>query len=169
MHADPEALRRIFDTCHTIAVVGLSANPERASYEVASYMQEHGYRVVPVNPGLAASGATVLGEKCYANLTDIAFAVDMVNVFRPTPDVEPFAHQAIAIGARCFWQQLGISNAKAVELVREAGLDSVDNHCFLVEHRRLRGEEVWGGVPVQARSPRWSAVRASSLQQRTRK
>jgi hypothetical protein len=134
---DTASLQRIIRQCHTIAVVGLSADPLRPSFSVAHYMQAQGYRIVPVNPRYAASGTAVLGETCYAALTDIPFAVDMVDVFRKTEDVLPFAQQAIEIGAKCLWQQLGISNLEADTLVRAAGLDSVYNLCLKVEHARL--------------------------------
>ncbi len=107
--SDIETLRRILATCRTIAVVGLSADWYRPSYFAAKYMQEHGYRIVPVNPRYPE----ILGEKCYSSLEDIPFKVDMVDVFRRTEDVMPIARQAVAIGARCLWQQLGVVNDEA--------------------------------------------------------
>ena len=134
-----EQLRRVLNKNHTIAVVGLSAEWHRPSYFAAKYMQEHGYRIVPVNPRYAKTSTEVLGERCYAELTDIPFAVDMVDVFRKTDDVLPIARQALQIGASCLWQQIGVMNLEADALAREAGLDSVMNRCVKIEHGRLFG------------------------------
>ncbi len=128
-------LQRILQQCHTIAVVGLSADSSRASHEVARYLQAHGYRIVPVNPRYA--NTAILGESCYATLADIPFAVDMVDVFRNAEDVLPIAEQAIAVGAQCLWQQLGIANLQADALARAAGLDAVYNRCTKIDHARL--------------------------------
>ena len=144
MHNDLHALRRILKTGHTIAVVGLSAEWHRPSYFAAKYMQSHGYRIVPVNPRYADT--QVLGETCYASLQDIPFKVDMVDVFRRAEDVLPIAEQALKIGARCLWQQLGVANAEADALARQAGLDSVTNRCVKIEHARLFGGLNWVGV-----------------------
>jgi uncharacterized protein len=126
-------LRQTLQTCRTIAVVGLSPKPDRASYGVAQYLQRMGYRIVPVNPGQTE----ILGEPCFASLREIPFAVQMVNVFRNEADVLPIAHDAVAIGAQCFWQQLGIANLEADHLVRAAGMRSVMDLCLKIEHRRL--------------------------------
>jgi predicted CoA-binding protein len=134
---DNSALERILRDCRTIAVVGLSADQSRPSFEVARYLQARGYRIVPVNPRYAASGTPILGETSYASLADIPFPVDMVDVFRRQEEVLPFAEQAIAIGAKCLWQQLGISNLEADALARAAGLDSVYNRCTKIDHARL--------------------------------
>lgn len=134
MSTDDE-LRSLLQHCRTIAVVGLSAEPHRASHVVAAYMQRHGYRVIPVNPRYA--GTDLLGETCYAGLGDIPFPVQMVDVFRRTEDVLPIAQQAIAIGARCLWQQIGVVNREADALVRAAGLASVLDLCLKMEHHRL--------------------------------
>ena len=132
-------LRQVLDKNHTIAVVGLSAEWHRPSYFAAKYMQEHGYRVVPVNPRYAVSGTAILGERCFAELTDIPFAVDMVDVFRKTEDVLPIARHALQIGAKCLWQQIGVVNLEADALARGAGMDSVMNRCVKIEHGRLFG------------------------------
>ena len=137
MNFDAASLLRILRECHTIAVVGLSAEPHRASFGVARYMQAVGYRIVPVNPRYAASGTAILGETCYATLADIPFAVDMVDVFRRAEDMLPIAQAAIAIRPKCFWQQLGISNLDADALVRAAGIDSVHNRCLKIDHAQL--------------------------------
>ncbi|WP_342618495.1 CoA-binding protein [Rhodoferax sp. GW822-FHT02A01] len=146
MNNDIASLQRILRQYRTIAVVGLSAEWHRPSFFAAKYMQEHGYRIVPVNPRYAASGTAILGETCYATLADIPFAVDMVDVFRKTEDVLPIAQQAIDIGAKCLWQQLGVNNLEADALARAAGLDSVTNRCVKIEHARLMGGLNWAGV-----------------------
>ncbi len=134
-----EQLRRVLNRNHTIAVVGLSAEWHRPSFFAAKYMQEHGYRIVPVNPRYAQTSTEVLGERCYAELSDIPFAVDMVDVFRRTEDVLPIARQAVQIGAKCLWQQIGVMNLEADALAREAGMDAVMNRCVKIEHGRLFG------------------------------
>ena len=141
---DIPTLRRILRESHVVAVVGLSAEWHRPSFFVAKYLQQHGYRIVPVNPRYA--GGQILGEPVVASLLDIAGAVDMVDVFRRTDDVLPFAEQAIKIGARCLWQQIGVVNDEADELARAAGLDSVMNRCVKIEHARLFGGLNWAGV-----------------------
>jgi uncharacterized protein len=146
------ALRRILKSCRTIAVVGLSAEWHRPSYFAAKYMQQHGYRIVPVNPKYAQ----ILGETSYARLEDIPFAVDMVDVFRKPADLPPIAASAVAIGAKCLWQQLGVVNAEADALARAAGLDSVMDRCVKIEHARLFGGLHWAGVNtgvISARRP----------------
>ena len=134
-----EQLRRVLNRNHTIAVVGLSAEWHRPSFFAAKYMQEHGYRIVPVNPRYAKTSTEVLGERCYAELTDIPFAVDMVDVFRRTEDVLPIARQAVQIGAKCLWQQIGVTHLEADALARDASMDSVMNRCVKIEHGRLFG------------------------------
>ena len=143
-------LRRILKSCRTIAVVGLSAEWHRPSYFAASYMQHKGFRIVPVTPAYPE----VLGEKAYASLRDIPFPVDMVDVFRKTADVLPVARDAIAIGARCLWQQLGVVNTEADALARAAGLDSVMDRCVKIEHARLFGGLNWVGVDTKVISAR---------------
>jgi hypothetical protein len=152
MADDTPALRRILTACRTLAVVGLSADWNRPSYFAAKYMQHHGYRIVPVNPRYDE----ILGERCYASLTDIPHPVDLVDVFRRTQDVLPIAEQAIAIGAKCLWQQLGVMNLDADRLARAAGLDSVMDRCVKIEHARLFGGLHWAGVNtgvISARRP----------------
>jgi predicted CoA-binding protein len=137
MSTDTSTLRRLLDQPCTIAVVGLSAESHRPSYRASQYMQAHGFKIVPVNPKYAATQTPILGEFCYASLSDIPFAVDMVDVFRRTEDVLPIAQETIAIGARCLWQQIGVENLPADALARAAGLDSVMNLCVKIEHARL--------------------------------
>ena len=142
MTDDISTLRRILRDCKTIAVVGLSAEWHRPSFFAAKYLQQHGYRIVPVNPRYAE----VLGERCFPDLAAVDFPVDMVDVFRRTDDVLPIAQQAIAIGARCLWQQIGVVNHEAAELARAAGLDTVMDRCVKIEHARLFGGLNWAGV-----------------------
>ena len=134
-----EQIRRILHEVRTIAVVGLSAEWHRPSFFAAKYMQDHGYRIVPVNPRYANASTDVLGEHCYAALTDIPFPVDMVDVFRRTEDVLPIAQQAIQMGAKCLWQQIGVMNLEADALARGAGMDSVMDRCVKIEHGRFFG------------------------------
>ena len=153
---DINTLRRILKESHVIAVVGLSADWFRPSYFAAKYMQEHGYRIVPVNPKYKE----ILGEKCYASLSEIPDKIDIVDVFRKTEDVMPVAEQAIAIGAKVLWQQLGVKNIVAAERARAAGLDAVMDHCVKIEHGRLFGGLNWVGVNtrvISAKRPRWLA------------
>ncbi len=128
-----DLMRSILHEAQTIAVVGASSNPERAGYYIPEYLQKHGYRIVPVNPNYDE----VLGERCYASLEDIPFPVDVVEVFRRpefTPDV---ARQAVAIGAKALWLQLGISNDEARRIAQEGGLRYVEDECMGPQHRRL--------------------------------
>jgi predicted CoA-binding protein len=147
---DIPSLRRILKTCHTVAVVGLSAEWHRPSYFAAKYMQEHGYRIVPVNPRYES----ILGERCYARLEDIPHPVDMVDVFRKPADLPPIARSAVAIGAKCLWQQLGVMNAEAEQVALAGGLDSVMDRCVKIEHARLFGGLNWVGVNTRVISAR---------------
>ncbi len=129
-----DAVAQILRNAKTIAVVGLSSKPMRASNEVASYLKSAGYRIIPVNP----NEREVLGEKAYARLEDVPEPVDIVDVFRRSEEVPPVADSAIAIKAKILWMQLGIENAQAAEKARAAGLTVVENACLLVEHKRRR-------------------------------
>jgi uncharacterized protein len=142
MSDDLPTLRRILKSYRTIAVVGLSANWNRPSNFAAKYLQQHGYRLIPVNPAYAE----VLGERCYAELADIPHPVDVVDVFRRTADVLPIAQAAVEIGARCLWQQIGVTNREADALARAKGMDSVMDRCMKIEHARLFGGLHWAGV-----------------------
>jgi predicted CoA-binding protein len=135
-------IEQILKSAKTIAVVGMSNKPERASYEVAEYLQSHGYDILPVNPAYA--GQQILGRTVYATLQEAADAlakdgrrIDVVDVFRKSEDVPPVAKDAIDVRAGTLWMQLGIENRVAADLARAAGLDVVMNHCMLVEHRKL--------------------------------
>lgn len=133
---------RILQQSRTIAVAGLSSKAHRASHEVALYLQQHGYRIIPVNPSYA--GSEILGEPCYATLQDAAAAlalegvqIDIVDCFRNAQDIPPLAHAAIEIKARCLWLQLGIVDQASCDLATAAGLDVVMDHCTKIEHAKL--------------------------------
>ena len=125
----------ILQHCRTIAVVGLSPKPQRASFDVARYMQAQGYRIIPVNP----NATEVLGEKAYATLLEAAQheKIDLVNCFRNSQDIPPIVDEAIAIGAQAVWMQLGISHPAAAATARAAGLLVVQNRCIKIDHRVL--------------------------------
>ena len=151
---DITKLRRILRTARTIAVVGLSASWYRPSYFAAKYMQEHGYRVIPVNPQYEE----ILGEKSYKSLRDIPESVDIVDCFRRSAEIASLADDAIAIGAKVLWQQLGVQNEAAAAKARAAGLETVMNRCVKIEHGRLFGGLNWVGVNthiISAKRPRW--------------
>lgn len=137
-------LRTLLRNSRTIAVVGLSADWNRPSHFAAKYMQQHGYRILPVNPRYA--GQSVLGEPCVATLEDLTEPVDIVDVFRRSEDVMPLARSAVALGAKCLWQQLGVRNEEAAALAAQAGLTSVMDRCVKIEHARLFGGLNWAGV-----------------------
>ncbi len=150
MADDISTLRRILKTAKTIAVVGLSAEWHRPSYFAAKYMQQHGYRILPVNPRYDS----ILGERCFARLEDIGEPVDIVDVFRKPADVLPIAQSAVAIGAKCLWQQLGVRNLEADALAQGHALDSVMDRCVKIEHARLFGGLHWAGVNTKVISAR---------------
>ncbi len=146
-------LRDILARCRTVAVVGLSPQWHRPSYFAAKYMQSHGYRIVPVNPLVAAKGETILGERCFASVTEAAQAIlaqggriHMVDCFRKSEDIPPLAAEAVAIGAACLWLQLGVMNESAAEMAEAAGLQVIQNRCVKIEHARLFGGLGWAGV-----------------------
>lgn len=131
-----ERMPHILNHCRTIAVVGLSPKPHRASFDVARYMQANGYRIIPVNPNVAE----VLGEKAYSTLLEAAKheKIDLVNCFRNSEDIPPVVDDAIAIGAKAVWMQLGIANAQAAAKAEAAGLLVVQDHCIKIDHRVLQ-------------------------------
>jgi hypothetical protein len=128
------AIHQSLAHCKTIAVVGLSPKPHRDSFRVAKYMQDHGFRIVPINP----NASDVLGETSYASLTEAAQheRIDMVNCFRNSEDIPPIAAEAIAIGAKSLWLQLGVAHEAAAKEAADAGLLVVQNRCLMVEHRQ---------------------------------
>ena len=143
-------LRRILKNNHTIAVVGLSADWYRPSYFAAKYMQEHGFRVIPVNPKYDE----ILGEKCYPNLKAIPEPVDIVDVFRKPEDCVPIAQDAVAIGAKVLWLQLGVVNEEAAQIAQAGGLEVVMDRCVKIEYARLFGGLSWFGVNTKVISAR---------------
>jgi predicted CoA-binding protein len=151
---DIAGLRRILARSRTLAVVGLSAQWYRPSYFAAKYMQDHGYRIIPVNPRYDE----VLGEKCFPDLRSIPEPVDLVDCFRKPADIPPLADEAIAIGAKVLWMQLGIVNEAAARRASAAGLDVVMNRCVKIEHARILGGLNWAGVNTGVISSRRAAV-----------
>ena len=145
-----DKLRRILRTARTIAVVGLSAQWHRPSYFAAKYMQEHGYRVIPVNPMYPE----ILGEKSYKSLRDIPEKVDIVDCFRKSAEIPAIAEEAVAIGARVLWMQLGVENPAARRIAESAGLEVVENRCVKIEHGRFFGGLGWAGVNTKVISAR---------------
>lgn len=153
---DINTLRRILKESRVIAVVGLSADWYRPSYFAAKYMQQHGYRIIPVNPKYPS----ILGETCYRSLREVPERVDIVDVFRKSQDVMPIAEDAIAIRAKVLWQQLGVRNEAAAAKARAAGLEAVLDRCVKIEHGRLFGGLNWVGVNtkvISAKRTRWLA------------
>lgn len=142
---DVAGLRRVLQNNRVIAVVGLSANWNRPSHFAAKYMLEHGYTIIPVNPG----PAEILGQKCYPDLASIPVKVDMVDVFRKPEDVMPIADEAIRIGAGCLWLQLGVINREAADKASAAGLDVVMDRCVKIEYARLFGGLNFAGVDTK--------------------
>ena len=130
---DSQDLRRFLESCTTIAVVGLSNKKHRESYATAKYLQAHGYRIIPVNPRFE----DILGERCYPNLPAIPERVDIVNCFMRAERIPPVAEEAIAIGARMLWLQLGIVNEQAASRAVGAGLQVIMDRCIMIEHKRL--------------------------------
>lgn len=128
-----EDIKSLLAAAKTIAVVGLSPKPDRDSYQVAAYLQQHGYRVIPVRP----AQAEILGEKAYASLDDIAGPVDIIDVFRSSDQILPHAQEALRLKPKVFWMQEGIENQEAAALLTAAGIDVVMNHCIKRDHARL--------------------------------
>ena len=154
---DIETLRGILATHRVIAVVGLSAQWHRPSFFAAKYMKEHGYRIVPINP----SYSRVLDEASYPSLdalpADLAASIGIVDCFRRTEDIVPIARQAVAIGAKVLWQQIGVVNEEADSMARAHGLESVMDRCVKIEHARIFGGLNWAGVNtgiISAKRPR---------------
>lgn len=133
--ADAEIASLLRD-CGTIAVVGLTDNPDKASYGVARYLQQCGYKIVPVNP----RKSEILGEKCYASLADVPGPVDIVDIFRRSEKVPQVVDQAIANGAKAVWMQAGIVNEESAEKARSCGMKVIMNRCIKIEHRQLKAE-----------------------------
>lgn len=138
-------IREILRRTRTIAMVGASANWNRPSFFAMKYLQSKGFRVIPVNPKEAAAGTEILGEPCFSTLSDIPSPVDMVDCFRSADAISAITEDAIAIGARTLWMQLGVRHDQAAKRARAAGLDVVMNRCPKIEYGRLSGEIGWMG------------------------
>lgn len=150
---DIPGLRRILSDCTTVAMVGLSANWYRPSYFVAKYLQEHGFRVIPVTPQYEE----VLGEKCYPRLEDVPEPIDVVDCFRRAEEIPALAESAVALGAKVLWMQLGIVHPEAAATAGAAGVEVVMNRCMKIEYARLFGGLSFLGVNtkvISAKRPR---------------
>ncbi len=130
---DNATLFRILSEAKTIAVVGASKNPEKDAHKIPKYLQEQGYRIIPVNP----TADVILGERAYKTLSDIQEPYDVVDIFRPSEDVPPIVDEAIRGPAKVIWMQLGIENAEAARKAEAAGKIVVQNACMMIAHRKL--------------------------------
>ena len=145
MTDDIPGLRRILSECRTVAMVGLSANWYRPSFFAAKYLQEHGFRVIPVTPRYDE----ILGERCHASLREIPVPVDVVDCFRRAGEIPAIAEEAIAIRAKVLWMQLGIRNEAAAARAESAGLEVVQDRCMKIEYARLFGGLSFVGVDTK--------------------
>jgi uncharacterized protein len=141
-YQDPRTIQRVLLNAKTIAIVGLSNNPLRASYFVGFYMKRHGYRVIPVNP----REKEILGEKSYAGLKDVPEHVDIVDVFRAPDAVPGIAKDAVAVGAKVLWTQFTVISPEGARIAEEGGLAVVMDRCLKVEHARYAGRMHWLGL-----------------------
>jgi predicted CoA-binding protein len=128
--ASPEEIEAILKNYQVVAVVGLSPKPERPSFRVAQYLKEHGYRIVPVNPGQKE----ILGEKCYPRLSDIPFPIEVVDIFRNVEAIPAIVDEAISVGAKVVWMQQGLVEPASAHKAREAGLQVVMDRCMKIDH-----------------------------------
>lgn len=133
MAGSDDIKRKVLADCKTIAIVGLSDNPQRASHRIGKYLKENGYKIVPVNPNLSE----VLGEKAYPDLASIPFEVDLVDVFRRQADIDAVVEEALKINPKAVWLQMGLTCPGDKSRVKDAGADLVEDCCVMVEHRRL--------------------------------
>ena len=153
-YQDERTIRRILHSTRTVAIVGLSSNVLRPSHFVGFYLQRHGYRIVPVNP----REREVLGETSYPSLTDVPFAVDVVDVFRQPDAVPAIAEEAVQIGARALWLQFGVISPQGAEIARRGGLQVVMDRCMKVEHARYMGRMHWLGFNTEQIAARRSGL-----------
>ena len=144
-YQDPQTIQRVLLGARTVAIVGLSGNPLRASYFVGFYLQRHGYRVIPVNP----RESQILGERSFSSLREVPVAVDIVNVFRAPAALPGIATEAVAIGARCLWCQFGVINEAGARIAEDGGLAVIMDRCIKVEHARYVGRMHWLGFNTQ--------------------
>ena len=144
-YQDPLTIQRLLLSAKTVAIVGLSGNPLRASYFVGFYLQRHGYRVIPVNP----RESEILGERSFASLREVSVAVDIVNVFRAPAALPGIATEAVAIGAKCLWCQFTVINEEGARIAQDGGLSVVMDRCIKVEHARYVGRMHWLGFNTQ--------------------
>jgi hypothetical protein len=150
LYQDPLVIQRLLRETRTIAIVGLSTDPQRASWFVGSYLKREGYRIIPVNP----KADQILGEKAYPDLASIPERVDLVDVFRPAAECLAIAEQAVAAKARALWLQLRLVNLEAAELAARNGLAVVVDRCVKMEHGRYQGRLHWGGMNTEIISAR---------------
>lgn len=141
-YQDPDVVRRVLAQANTVAMIGLSTKPNKASQFVATYLQYQGYRLIPIHP----KAGEIMGETAYPNLESIPESVDLVDVFRPAAECPGYARQAAEIGAKAFWMQLGIVSVEAAEIAEAAGLDVVMDRCVKMEHGRYSGQMHWAGM-----------------------
>jgi uncharacterized protein len=150
LYQDPLVIQRLLRESRTIAIVGLSSDPQRASWFVGSYLKKEGYRVIPVNP----KADKILGEKAYPDLASIPEPVDIVDVFRPAAECLAIAREAVAIRAKALWLQLRLVNLEVAELAAKSGLAIVIDRCVKMEHGRYAGRLHWGGMNTEIISAR---------------
>jgi uncharacterized protein len=150
LYQDPIVIQRLLRETRTIAIVGLSTDPQRASWFVASYLKKEGYRIIPVNP----KAKEILGEKAYPDLASIPVPVDLVEVFRPAAECLDIARQAVAIKAKALWLQLRLVNIEAAEFAARSGMTVVLDRCVKMEHGRYYGRLHWGGMNTEIISAR---------------
>lgn len=150
LYQDPLVIQRLLRDSRTIAIVGLSTDPQRASWFVASYLKKEGYTIIPVNP----KAERILGEKAYPDLASIPVPVDLVEVFRPAAECLSVAQQAVAIKAKALWMQLKLVNIEAAEYAVRNGLTVVLDRCVKMEHGRYFGRLHWGGMNTEIISAR---------------
>jgi predicted CoA-binding protein len=157
-------IRDILVRHRTIAMVGASPNMSRPSYFAMKYLKQKGFRVIPVNPGQA--GKEILGETVYTSLADLEEPVEIVDIFRNSKDALPITREAIRIGAKVVWMQLGVRNDEAAKLAEDAGLQVVMNRCPKIEYGRLSGELGWAGVNSRRLSSRRPILGSKGVQHR---
>jgi uncharacterized protein len=144
-YQDPSTIQRLLLAARTIAIVGLSGNPLRASYFVGFYLKRHGYRVIPVNP----RETEVLGERSFASLRELPVAVDIVDVFRAPAALPGIATEAVGVGAKCLWCQFGVINQEGARIAEDGGVTVVMDRCLKVEHARYVGRMHWLGFNTE--------------------